>query len=339
MINKEHIIHLENRLNTYEEIPKSDLVNYSKTLVQYYFNQNNFKKANNYILMLKDVDSKPSWIYKASIVSYYHTDVFNFVYGNDHLIELLIQYKNSGVHEFEEIFHDLTTFLVEQLSFKDNINTSDFLTSLEKLETQLSEWSIDFNPARERIYSAVESYQLRQLRLESKDPISNEITQLEKRKEALIFEITQLEEQKVELELSLENMSRQADNNIQLKDIKITIIGASKVKIHHIDGIVKTMGFNPKKATYLTEYDKINTYDITRLKTYDERHVVLLGPTPHSAKGTMNYSSILTAIEQDEEYPKSFRILNDRHDLVITKSSLKSALSNVIQYLKSIDIK
>lgn len=109
---------------------------------------------------------------------------------------------------------------------------------------------------------------------------------------------------------------------------KIAVLGESMAKMQRLLGIGKQLGFKKDRFEFCLDYDDMKTYRFERLKR-SKFAAVIVGPMPHSTTGTGTYSSVITAMEDSEDYPPVFRVEK------ITNSSFRNVMlqmqtSNVV---------
>lgn len=116
---------------------------------------------------------------------------------------------------------------------------------------------------------------------------------------------------------------------VPYKSGKIYIIGQCDVQINHILGVVKSMGFDKNRFEFCTEYEKIKRFDFRKLYWKPENTLVLVGPMPHKTSGSGDYSSAISALEQEEGAPHVIRC--EANGLKMTKSSIRCALESALE--------
>lgn len=108
------------------------------------------------------------------------------------------------------------------------------------------------------------------------------------------------------------------------KDGRIIVIGQSLVGIDILRMVVGKQGFEKSRFEFLLEYEDAKKYDFGKTRYSTAYTAILVGPMGHSGKAKEDYSSIITALEQQDGYPPVYRM--GSNELKITKSSFQQAL-------------
>lgn len=108
------------------------------------------------------------------------------------------------------------------------------------------------------------------------------------------------------------------------KDGKIIVIGQSSVGIDILRMVVGKQGFEKSRFEFLLEYEDAKKYDFRKTLYSTAYTAILVGPMGHSGKAKEDYSSIITALEQQDGYPPVYRM--GFNELKISKSSFQQAL-------------
>ena len=108
------------------------------------------------------------------------------------------------------------------------------------------------------------------------------------------------------------------------KDGKIIVIGQASVGIDILRMVVGKQGFEKSRFEFLLEYEDAKKYDFGKTRYSTAYTAILVGPMGHSGKSKAEYSSIITALEQQEGYPPVYRM--GFNELKISKSSFQQAL-------------
>lgn len=110
---------------------------------------------------------------------------------------------------------------------------------------------------------------------------------------------------------------------------KIVVLGGSECSEKRLLGVAKELGFAKKRFEFCLDYEDTVRYNYRKLQYQPQYSVVLAGPTPHKTSGTGEYSSMITALENEPGYPKVIR-LTANQALKITKSNFKAALQELL---------
>ena len=129
--------------------------------------------------------------------------------------------------------------------------------------------------------------------------------------------------------VGMQDLLGEAENNWALQG-KIIVIGASAVKIEDLLGVAKNLGVSKSRLEFCLDYEDAKKYDFKKTQyRYDLYACILAGPMPHKGKATGDYSSILTALEEQDGYPPVERMGLD--NLKISKSSFAASLGKMIR--------
>ena len=110
---------------------------------------------------------------------------------------------------------------------------------------------------------------------------------------------------------------------------KIVVIGAPTVKEKNLIGIAKKLGIDKNRFEFCLDYEKSQKYPYEKLKG-DNYRVVLVGAIPHSTNGKGDSSSIITELENNNDYPRIIRLLSNDGELKITKTNFEDALKQLL---------
>lgn len=117
------------------------------------------------------------------------------------------------------------------------------------------------------------------------------------------------------------------ENNAHTKNGKIVIIGQSEVGEDKLIAIAKNMGIERNRLEFWLDYDDAKTFDFRKTQWSPEYTAILVGPMPHSGTSKGDYSSVISALEQQDGYPPVIRMGNN--GLKITKTSFRSTLETL----------
>ena len=136
----------------------------------------------------------------------------------------------------------------------------------------------------------------------------------------------------------LENFLSHATSNVKsfvsgselAKKKKILILGVCNngVKIKDILGICKKYGWADNVD--LVEYNEVTNFNVRQLEYTDVYSHILIGATPHMAKGIGEASSLLQYLrENKEKFPRVHILRKENGTLGITKTSLHKVFSQL----------
>lgn len=108
-------------------------------------------------------------------------------------------------------------------------------------------------------------------------------------------------------------------------DGKIIVIGQSEVPRETLAAVAKSMGFDKERFEFYLDYEDAKTFNFKKTQWSPSYSYILVGPMPHSGAAKGDYSSVITALEQDEGYPPIIRLGNS--SLKISKASFREGLA------------
>ena len=132
--------------------------------------------------------------------------------------------------------------------------------------------------------------------------------------------------------LDLLGLSRllQDDNSYHtLKSGTIIVIGQSDVGADVLAAVAKKCGIDKKRIEFYTEYEDAKTFNFGKTQWNPNYSLIMVGPMPHSTESKGDYSSVISAIENEEGYPPVIRM--GKNTLKITKSDFREKLENAIK--------
>lgn len=132
--------------------------------------------------------------------------------------------------------------------------------------------------------------------------------------------------------LNLLGLSRllQDDNSYHtLKSGTIIVIGQSDVGADVLAAVAKKCGIDKKRIEFYTEYEDAKTFNFGKTQWNQNYSLIMVGPMPHSTESKGDYSSVISAIENEEGYPPVIRM--GKNTLKITKSDFREKLENAIK--------
>ena len=112
------------------------------------------------------------------------------------------------------------------------------------------------------------------------------------------------------------------------KNGKIVVIGESDVKEKVLLAIAEDLGIDKERFEFCLDYDRTKKFNYRKLQWAPIYSLILVGPIPHSGTGKGDYSSTITALENEEGYPPVERL--GTNSLKITKSCFRSKLQEML---------
>lgn len=120
-----------------------------------------------------------------------------------------------------------------------------------------------------------------------------------------------------------------ADPGYQVyKTGKILVIGQSDVKVDVLLAIGKKLGIEKSRFEFHLEYKDGKKFDFRTIQWNPHYSVILVGPIGHSGVSKGEYSSVITAIENEEGYPPVVRL--GQNGLKITKSDFAEKMQELV---------
>lgn len=110
----------------------------------------------------------------------------------------------------------------------------------------------------------------------------------------------------------------------------IVVLGSSAIKKEELIGICKSYGIDKTRLEFCLDYDAMVKYDFSKLCNTAKYSAVIIGPIPHSTCGKERFSSAITALERDRDFPAVKRLVSGQK-LKITKSNFKAAIEELLK--------
>ena len=110
---------------------------------------------------------------------------------------------------------------------------------------------------------------------------------------------------------------------------KILVIGDMSIDDRSVKKIAKKCGIKPNRIELINDYEKLTNLNFEKYRNNMNYSDIIVGPTPHKAKGIGGYSS--------EEYPKLVKAETATGKLKLTATSFEAALRQTQQYLDNIN--
>lgn len=129
--------------------------------------------------------------------------------------------------------------------------------------------------------------------------------------------------------LGLENLLPYQKVNSNKQGI-ILVIGQSEVKQNKLLAVAKELGFDKNRFEFCLDYSKAKTFQYKKMQYSPNYSYVLVGAMPHSVKDKGNFSSMITAMEEQEGYPPVIRM--GSNELKITKTGFYNCLKNLVKH-------
>lgn len=114
----------------------------------------------------------------------------------------------------------------------------------------------------------------------------------------------------------------------QLCDGKIIVIGQSEVSKEKLAAVAKNLGITKDRFEYYLNYEDAKKFDFRKIRRNDKYSYILVGQMPHSGRAKGDFSSIITALENQDGFPPVVRM--GTNGLKITKSSFRKSLETLI---------
>lgn len=120
------------------------------------------------------------------------------------------------------------------------------------------------------------------------------------------------------------------DNGYQVyRTGKIIVVGQSDVKADVLLTVAGKLGINKNRFELHLEYEDAAKLDLRKTQWNPIYSVILVGPMPHSGITKGDFSSVISAIENQEGYPPVQRL--GTNGLKITKSDFKAKLKELME--------
>jgi hypothetical protein len=132
---------------------------------------------------------------------------------------------------------------------------------------------------------------------------------------------------------------QETHSDFDIKNIKLLLLGDCNGSSDKYISEFKKFGIDKRNIEMRTEYKKMGSIDINNLKKIRSRYDgILLGPMPHKMSGDMNGSSLIAIMENNvDDYPPFVVVRDSAGQLKITKSSLKTALKELVSHIERYD--
>ena len=113
---------------------------------------------------------------------------------------------------------------------------------------------------------------------------------------------------------------------------RILVIGDIAGRKKDYYGKAKTLGIQENSLVFVADYDKLTNFSLAQLEYSTKYSDVIVGPVPHSMKGKGEYSSIISAMEQQPDiFPRVIRA-QTANEMKLTISSFQKALQRTRFY-------
>lgn len=122
--------------------------------------------------------------------------------------------------------------------------------------------------------------------------------------------------------------------DIKLDEVVINVLGSNtSLKNNVIMAIFRDEGFNLRNIN-LIDYDDVKKTNIDKLLLETRVNFIMVGPTPHSAKGIGSASSIPVYLKENTLKDTVIELKNNSGTYKITKDSLGKAISKIKRIVK-----
>ena len=109
---------------------------------------------------------------------------------------------------------------------------------------------------------------------------------------------------------------------------KILVIGQSDAKVDALIAIGKKLGIEKSRFEFYLDYKDAKKFNFRTIQWNPKYSVILVGPMGHSGISKGEYSSVITAIENEERYPPVVRL--GQNGLKITKSDFEEKMQELV---------
>ena len=110
----------------------------------------------------------------------------------------------------------------------------------------------------------------------------------------------------------------------------IIVLGETQIKENVMKGILNNFGICKDRLRCYLGYNEAKTFEYKKIKYQPKYSMVIVGAMGHKAKSIGNYSSAISMMEQEEGYPKIYRLC-DKNGLKITKTKFKKAIMSALK--------
>jgi hypothetical protein len=320
----------------------------------------NYKEANNYLLLLRDLSNEdlPPWVfnYSARITSKLNfksylvnpSAFFSFLRQarqgtsniSDQQVSIVKEFLNTVIHKIQ--VNNLPSENIDSFLLNVEDSIQDYLDVVGKQWDELTSLSVtnktdEIDDDSKNIDENIEHYeQLRQL-------LSKYELQLESNNE----EIIELKAANKELKENLsqiknryrEDLKKLADQATGLDEKKsksiirgkILVIGSQGVPERQLMGIAEEyFGLIKNDIDFKLDYKKNKRLDVSKLRYNSPYCGFLVGPIAHKVIGLGDNNSFIQKMKKEEGYPPFVEIRTKSGKLKITKTSFKQALDELM---------
>jgi len=337
-------------------------IDISKILAQLCFKYNNFKKANNYLLYLKDLsEDLPNWVYNYSAKLLYKLEIESLILDPEPFFKLIdktfIENTEQGsqstaiIKEFILNLYDYFSTLGEQkdryysLTLKLRELIKPHLLSVEpdwhrfvslstdtRFAPDLSDEVTDLKTARINIEFL--KYLL--------DNSNKEVVQLRAKNEAQTESIDYFQKllkdkdiQYAEQIKQIADIQQTVPVRAELPNVKILVLGANAINVNVIYGIARDHGVAKNQLEIHNDYQENKRYNIENIRYNSPFSGILIGPIAHKITGLGDNPSLTAKLNSEDGYPPFVEVRNKSGSLKITKSSFTEALAKLLTSIKA----
>lgn len=157
---------------------------------------------------------------------------------------------------------------------------------------------------------------------------------LDERLEEILTKLNRTDKLEEFLQLiGLGNLIGEPETDTSNKNGKIIVIGSCEVGKETLAACAKkNYGIEKNRFEFFLDYDDAKSFNFKKTRWSDDYSVILVGQMPHSGNAKGSFSSIISAIENQEGYPPVVRV--GSNGLKITKAAFKNAMESLIREKK-----
>jgi len=320
----------------------------------------NYKEANNYLLLLRDLSDEelPPWVFnysaritsKLNFTSYLTNPsaFFSFLDQarqgkskiSDQQVSIVKEFLNTVIHRIQ--VDDFPTDKIDL--FLNNVEDSiqDYLDVIGKQWDELTSLSVT---TKTDIVDG-DSKQIDEI-IEHNEKLKELVSKYESQIESNNEEIIELKAANKELKANLTHTEKQYRKD--LKDFadqasgidekksesiirgKILVIGSQGVPERQLMGIAEEyFGLKKNDLDFKLDYQKNKRLDVSKLRYNSPYCGFLVGPIAHKVIGLGDNNSFIQKMEKEEGYPPFVEIRTKSGKLKITKTGFKAALEELL---------
>lgn len=338
----------------------------AKIIANLYFKYSSYKKAGNYLLLIRDLDKDESsdWINLYFAKSLIHTDFNALVLNPSYLFSLLKLESKTKLSEQEiAVVRLFVNFIPDKIDPKYLCNRNiidNLLIQIQNAILPFEEYfSDDFNQLLSFFSLSFDESDNNTDQNSSKFPAMLKLGYLRVmaindvfREKIINLESINQEQQKEIEYLKNENVNIQNYIQTQISEIRhlaleendcsnifpktrILVLGATSLDVNVMQGLAKKAGLEKECLNFHLDYNDNKRFDIDNLKYNSPYSGILIGPIAHKVIGLGDYNSAIDKITQEEGYPPAVVMLTKSGTLKITKQSFNDALKKLLTIIES----